>query len=214
MGMEGFWEERYREEGKIWGDAPSPTAIEAINVFRDAGVSRVLVLGSGYGRNAEAFFRAGFDVTGIELSETAVKIARGSAPSITYHCGSVLDMPFDGSRYEGIYCFNVLHLFRKTEREIFIQLCRNQLSSGGILFFVVFSEKEESFGRGRETEPGTFESKPGREVHYFTAGDLAGLFEGMEILNNNFAEEPEEHGAEGRHVHLLRFIVARKPSRI
>ena len=208
--MSTFWEERFHEEGKIWGDTPSRTAEYAIGLFLKAGVRSVLVPGSGYGRNAETFARAGFRVTGIELSDTAVALARQGTMKIQYYHGSVLDMPFDKSRYDGIYCFNVLHLFRMNDRAVFLQRCREQLKMGGVVFFVVFSDTEPSFGTGRMVEENTFESKPGREVHYYSSEDLISEFRGMEVLETGLMEDPEEHGREGKHTHMLRFIFARK----
>ncbi|HXX55398.1 MAG TPA: class I SAM-dependent methyltransferase [Methanoregula sp.] len=208
--MESFWEERYRAEGKIWGDAPSPTALHAIRLFQKAGFRRVLVPGSGYGRNAAAFARAGFDVTGVEYSGTAVRIARGTSPSIRYCHGSVLDpLPAD-QPYDGIYCFNVLHLFRAGDRDRFLRNCREVTRTGGGMFFVVFSEQDKSFGQGRETEKDTFESRPGREVHYFTRDGLLAAFAGTDILSEGLVGEEEDHGDEGRHTHLLRYVCARK----
>ena len=207
--MDTFWEERFREEGRIWGDIPSRTAGYAIDLFLRAGVRSVLVPGSGYGRNAEAFARAGFEVTGIELSATAVNLARKRCPAIRYHHGSVLEMPFDDTIYDGIYCFNVLHLFRKADRAVFLERCRDQLRAGGVVFFAVFSDQEPSYGRGRQVEENTFESRPGREVHYYTEADLAAEFPGMEILEIGIMEDPEEHGDEGKHTHILRYIFAR-----
>jgi SAM-dependent methyltransferase len=206
--MNTFWEERFRDEGRIWGDTPSRTAVYAIELFRKTGVREVLVPGSGYGRNAEAFARAGFEVTGIEISKTAVSIARQGSPKVRYHCGSVLDMPFDNSVYGGIYCFNVLHLFRKSDRGAFLQRCRAQLKDGGVMFFVVFSDRESSYGTGRMVEENTFESRPGREVHYYSDEDLRSEFRDLEIVTTGMMEDPEEHGQEGRHVHLLRYICA------
>jgi SAM-dependent methyltransferase len=207
--MNTFWEERFREEGRIWGDEPSRTAAYAINLFRGAHVHTVLIPGSGYGRNAAAFAWAGFEVTGIELSATAVALAHHSSPAIRYHQGSVHDMPFDDSIYDGIYCFNVLHLFRKKERAAFLQRCRDQLREGGVVFFVVFSDREPSYRNGREVEENTFESKPGREVHYYSEEDLRSEFSDLEIAETGIVEDPEEHGEEGRHTHLLRYIFAR-----
>jgi SAM-dependent methyltransferase len=207
--MNSFWEERFREEGRIWGDTPSRTAAYAIKLFKKAGVREVLIPGSGYGRNAGAFARAGFEVTGIEISDTALTLARQGSLKVRYHHGSVLDMPFDDSMYDGIYCFNVLHLFRKNERAIFLQRCREQLKDGGVMFFVVFSDGEPSYGTGRMVEENTFESKPGREVHYYSMEDLVSEFRGLAILKNGMMEDTEEHGKEGRHTHLLRYIYAR-----
>ena len=208
--MNTFWEERFREEGRIWGDSPSPTTTGAIELFRNAGGHNVLVPGSGYGRNADAFARAGFAVTGIEISETAVAMARQGYPDVRYHQGSVLDMPFDDSMYDGIYCFNLLHLFRKNDRAVILQRCREQLNDGGLLFFVVLSDKDPGFGTGRMVEEDTFESKPGREVHYYSEDDLVSAFRDFTIIRTGMIEEPEDHGKEGRHVHQLRFICTRQ----
>jgi 2-polyprenyl-3-methyl-5-hydroxy-6-metoxy-1,4-benzoquinol methylase len=208
--MNTFWEERFCDEGRIWGDSPSRTAVYAIDLFRKTGVRKVLIPGSGYGRNAEAFARAGFEVTGIEISKTAISLARQGSLKIQYHFGSVLDMPFDNQVYDGIYCFNVLHLFRKDDRAAFLQRCREQLKDGGAMFFVVFSDNESSYGTGRMVEENTFESKPGREVHYYTDEDLVSEFRDLEIIETGMMEDPEEHGKEGRHIHLLRYIYSRK----
>jgi len=207
--MNTFWEERFSDEGRIWGDIPSRSAGHAIGLFKKAGVHEVLVPGSGYGRNAVAFARAGFQVTGIEISATAFSLAQQNNQEIRYHHGSVLDMPFDDSMYDGIYCFNLLHLFRKNDRKAFLKRCREQLMEGGVVFFVVFSEREGSFGTGRNVEENTFESKPGREVHYYSETDLVSEFRDLELLETGMAEEPEEHGKEGRHTHQLRYIYAR-----
>lgn len=208
--MNRFWEERFSEEGKIWGDTPSRTAGYAIELFKKAAVREVLVPGSGYGRNARTFAQAGFRVTGIEISGTALALAQQGNPNIRYHQGSVLEMPFDGSVYDAIYCFNVLHLFRKNNRATFLRLCRGQLKAGGVVFFAVFSDLEPSYGTGRKVEDDTFESRPGREVHYYSTGDLVDEFRDFKVLETGMMEDPEEHGTEGRHTHLLSYIYARK----
>ena len=77
------------------------------------------------------------------------------------------------------------------------------------MFFTVFSEKEESYGKGKQIEKNTFESKPGRPVHYFDEDDLKAHFKKMEILETGIMEDPEDHG-EGPHTHLLRYIYVRK----
>lgn len=181
----------------------------AIGLFNNAGVQRVLVPGSGYGRNAAAFARAGFSVTGIENSATAVTLALQNSEGVRYHLGSVLEMPFDDSMYDGIYCFNVLHLFRKNDRAAFLARCREQLKEGGVMFFIVFSDREPSYGMGKKVEENTFESKPGREVHYYSAEDLVSEFRDFEVLETGIMEDPEDHGGEGRHIHQLRYIYAR-----
>jgi hypothetical protein len=56
----------------------------------------------------------------------------------------------------------------------------------------------------------TFESKPGREVHYYSEEDLVSEFRGFAIISTGMVEEPEDHGKEGRHVHQLWYMYARR----
>ncbi len=208
--MNNYWDERFHKEGKIWGDAPSKTAVHAKELFLKNGIKTILVPGSGYGRHTELFASAGFEVSGIEISEEALKIAKESNPKIKYYSGSVLDMPFSNDIYDAIYCFNVVHLFRKNERELFLQKCLDQIKEKGFLFFVVFSDKETSFGKGTEVEKNTFESKLGRPVHYFTEEDLKEHFKNHNIIETGLVEDPENHGAEGPHTHLVRYVFVQK----
>ena len=121
MDKQEYWEGRYLGEGKIWGESPSKSAYAALQLFRTHRVKTVLVPGSGYGRNTKLFSNAGLVVTGIEISEVAFKMAGQFDPRTKFYQGSVLDMSFDTRRYDAIYCFNVLHLFRQPERELFLK---------------------------------------------------------------------------------------------
>ena len=204
--MNEYWEARFQAEGKIWGDAPSRTAVYALELFRKAGVKTILVPGSGYGRNTKLFATSGFKVTGVEISPAAYKMALKFDPPSKFYNASALDLSFLEDKFDAIYCFNVLHLFREKDRKLFIKECAGRLNAGGLMFFTAFSEKEDSFGKGAQTEPNTFESKPGRPVHYFTESDLKAHFKGLKILKTGILEDPENHGAEGSHTHRLRYI--------
>ncbi len=208
MDKQEYWESRYLGEGKIWGELPSQSAHAALQLFLTHHVNTVLVPGSGYGRNTGLFSAAGFDVTGIEISETAYKMAGQFDPRSKFYQGSVLDMSFSKRRYDAIYCFNVLHLFRRQERELFLYQCIRKLNEPGLAYFTVFADTESSFGQGQETEPNTFESKPGRPVHYFTDSDLRQQFHRFEIIETGIIKDPEDHGGQA-HVHTLRYIFAR-----
>jgi len=208
MDKKEYWESRFKAEGKIWGESPSQSAHAAVKLFLANNVKTVLVPGSGYGRNTKLFSASGMDVTGIEISETAYEMAIQFDPRSKFYKGTVLDMSCDNLKYDAIYCYNVLHLFRQTERELFLQQCKGKLKDGGLIFFTVFSNEESTFGQGTETELNTFESKPGRPVHYFTEGDLKQHFHNFDIINIGTIQDPENHGGDA-HIHILRYIFAR-----
>jgi hypothetical protein len=119
-------------------------------------------------------------------------------------------MDFINETFDDIYCYNVLHLFRENERRLFLKRCWGKSRENSLFFFTVFSEKEGSFGKGREVERNTFESKPGRPVHYFTEQDLLEHFAGLSITESGIMEDPENHGEQGPHSHVLRYVVANK----
>jgi SAM-dependent methyltransferase len=209
MNSSEYWEQRFREEGKIWGESPSKSAYDALKIFLAHDVKTVLVPGSGYGRNTKLFSLSGLAVTGIEISKTAYDMARQFDPRSKFYNGTVLDMSFDTVKYDAIYCFNVLHLFCQDERELFLRKCMDKLNKRGLAYFTVFSDKEPTIGQGKETEKNTFESKPGRPVHYFTEDDLRNHFRDFEIIETGIIQDPEDHGGQP-HTHILRYILARK----
>ncbi len=209
--MENYWDSRYHKEQKIWGESPSRTARSALELFRRNNFKKLLVPGSGYGRNTRLFSSDGFEVTGVEVSNVAVEMARAFDPLSKFYSASVLDMSFLPDTYDAVYCFNTLHLFLKQNRRTCVDQCLEKVTGGGLLYFTVFSEKEPNFGKGREVEENTYESKPGRPAHYFTEDDLKAHFTGTDIIETGLAEDHEAHGEEGPHTHILRYIVARKP---
>ena len=206
--MNEYWDKRFQTEGKIWGESPSRTAQYALRLFRSSNINKILVPGSGYGRNTRLFSTSGFYVTGIEISSEAHAMALEFDPLSRFFNASVLDMSFDTDEYDAIFCFNVLHLFQKNERKLFTQQCVRKLKEQGLMFFTVFSEDEPSYGKGLEIEKNTFESKSGRPAHYFTENDLKAHFKDMYIIETGIMEDPEDHG-EGPHTHILRYIYLR-----
>jgi len=209
-GMRDYWNNRFSEGEKIWGREPSKTAFYARDLFENLNVKSIIVPGSGYGRNTKLFSKSGFKVTGIEISDYAVKEALKFDPKSKFYRRTALEIDSLNGKFDAIYCFNVLHLFRKKERLLFIEKCMGVLNDDGFAFFVVFSDKEASFGSGREVEKNTFESKPGRFAHYFTREDLLAHFENFDVIEIGEMEDKENHGESGEHVHLLRYVFCSK----
>jgi len=205
-----YWEQRFIDGGKIWGTESSKTAKYALELFKKHGLHNILVPGAGYGRNTKLFSDSILDVVGIEISAAAINIARSFNPKTKFFQGSVLDMPFDDEKFDGIYCHNVLHLLLRDDRISFLKKCYKQLRINGYVFFVVFSDKEGSFGKGKRIEENTFESKPWRPTHYFTEPDLNEHFKEYSVIETGIMEDHENHGELGPHSHILRYIFAKK----
>jgi SAM-dependent methyltransferase len=205
---EKYWDQRYQAEGRIWGQSPSRTAHHALSIFQKNGVKTLLVPGSGYGRHTCFFSSQGFAVTGVEISGEAVKLAREFDPVTRLYQASALDLSFDQDKYDAVYCFNVLHLLLAADRARLVKECAGKVKARGFLFFTVFSEKETDFGKGKEVEKNTFETRPGRPAHYFTESELKDHFSVYNLLESGLMEDPEDHGGQP-HVHQLRYICVR-----
>ncbi|WP_371802459.1 class I SAM-dependent methyltransferase [Candidatus Lokiarchaeum ossiferum] len=208
--MQDYWNSRFSEGGQIWGDNPSKTAINALKYFQAHNIRSVFVPGAGYGRNTKLFSLNNLKTGGIEISDVAFNLAQVFDPQSDITLGSVFDLPFITEKYDALYCFNVLHLFTESNRKKVIKLCANTINSKGLMYFVVFSDQESSFGTGKEIETNTFESKPGRPVHYFSEADLKTHFDDFEIRDIGMIKEKENHGKRGMHIHDLRYIIVQK----
>lgn len=179
-------------------------------LFTQHKVQSLLIPGSGYGRNTRFFAEHGYAVTGIEVSETALALAQAQDSMSRYVHASLLDDVLTDETFDAIYCFNVLHLFLAAERRDLIRRCRRWLGPDGLAYFVVFSEEEESYGKGAAVEDNTFETRPGRPAHYFTDADLRAHFADFTIIETGLVSDPEDHSPEGPHVHTLRYVCAQK----
>ncbi len=72
--MTEFWESSFRDKQEMWGFEPADCALTTLELFKEQGFTKILIPGFGYGRNASVFTENGFNVTGIEISETAIEL--------------------------------------------------------------------------------------------------------------------------------------------
>lgn len=205
--LRNYWNAQFSKYNHVWGEAPSKTAEVALSLFRERKVNTILVPGSGYGRNSKLFSTAGFNVTGVEISDEACALARAYDPRTRLHNGSFLESDFDQGPYQGIYCFNVLQLFLKAERIRFVRKSAELLSPGGLMFFTGVSDRDASFGQGEEVEENTFAVQPDKNLHYFTLDDLKRHFEEFTILEVGELEDQVSHSLYGLKRYRIRYIL-------
>jgi len=60
----------------MWGFEPAKSAVLAKDFFVEHKVKNILIPGIGYGCNAKVFMDNGMSVTGIEISQTAIDLAK------------------------------------------------------------------------------------------------------------------------------------------
>lgn len=190
--MTEFWESRFIEKQTMWGFEPTDSAIATKDFFLERNVKDILVPGIGYGRNAKVFIESGINVTGIEISQTAIDLARQNGIDISIFHGSVNDMPYDNNLYEGIFCHGLIHLLNKSEREKFIKDCYNQLKPGGYMIFTTVSKKAPMFGKGEQLDKDYFETKDGVKIFFYDAESITQEFETYGLVEFSEIDEPHK----------------------
>ena len=196
--MTEVWESSFMENQRMWGFEPSDSAIVVKDFFLERKVKNILIPGIGYGRNAKVFVDNGIDVTGIEISKTAIELARQGGLDIDIFHGSVTDMPFDDKLYDGIFCHGLIYLLNSCEREKFIRDCYNQLQPEGYMIFTTISKDAPMFGKGRELGKDYFEIAEGIKMFFYDSYSIQeefgryGLTECSEIVepHKNMENKP------------------------
>ncbi len=187
-----YWETVF-SDGAVWEFEPADSAFYVADYFSKNGVNNVLIPGIGYARNAKPFIENGIRVSGIEVSKSAIELAKKSNIKATIHHGSVLNMPFDDKKYDGIYCYSLLHLFNKYKRLQILNSCYEQLDDNGYMFFVVVSTKSEMYGRGRMLSKDRFEISKGLKVFFYESSSLFNEFFDVGLIEYYEINEPIKH---------------------
>lgn len=186
-----FWESNFIEKQEMWGFQPAVSAIVVKDFFVLNSVKSILIPGIGYGRNAQIFWDSGIAVTGIEISKTAIEMARKHyGTDMTIYHGSVTDMPFDNCIYDGIFCYALIHLLDSEEREKLIRDCYHQLADNGYMVFVAISKEAATYGKGNFISTDRYEIFDGVKMFFYDRESIvaefgdAGLFEITEVVEN------------------------------
>lgn len=186
-----FWEKSFHDKQEMWGMSPARSAILTNHLFVQKGLKNILIPGIGYGRNAQTFRDNGMHVTGIEISQTAIDLMRKNyGEEIPVYHGSVTDMPFDQERYDGIFCYALIHLLDAGERAKLIRDCYNQLTENGYMVFTVISKEAPTYGTGKLIGKDRFEQFGGVTMYFYDREAIQkefgpfGLMEITEIEEN------------------------------
>lgn len=189
--MDEFWESSFKNKQTMWGFAPADSAIMALDLFRQNGIRKILIPGFGYGRNAKPFIENGLNVTGIEISKTAIELSKQHyGDDIKVYHGSVSDMPFDNEMYDGIYCYALIHLLNFRERAKLLKDCYNQLNEGGYMVFIACSKEYPTYGQGKKLSKDRYESFPGVNVFFYDSNTVVKEFGKYGLTDFLEIEEP------------------------
>jgi len=182
--MADFWETAFNNKQEMWGMNPATSAELTRDFFLEKNMKNILIPGIGYGRNVQPFIENGIKVTGIEISKTAIKLARKHyGTEINIYQGSVTRMPFNDKKYDGIFCYALIHLLNSKERKKFIQDCYNQLTQNGYMVFTAITKNAPQYGQGELISKDRYETHKGVNLFYYDRGSILLEFEKYGLYN-------------------------------
>ena len=182
-----FWEKAFIDKQTMWGFEPAQSAVIANAIFIKNELKKLLIPGIGYGRNAKIFLEHGMQVSGIEISKTAIEIAHQTlSKDLNIIHGSVTEVSLDQFSYDAVFCHGLLYLLEAPERKQLIEDCYAHLDKGGIMIFTVINQNASNFGQGKKVGESQFEMYGGVRLYFY---DLAAVYaefnqcENIEVLD-------------------------------
>ncbi len=204
------WELAWKE-GRWQELSPPLTAVsEFAEYLKEVGAKTILDLGCGAGRHAIFLAKAGFQVSGLDVSETALaelqgRLRNAGLANVSLVKHEMSELPFIDEYFDALVSTNVLHHgttdeIRRTLGEVHRVIRRN-----GAAFVVTLSEKDFRHGTGKRIEQNTYLFTEGDEKgilhHFFSREELLSYFGQFEVLSLKEELIPVERGNRA-HFHL------------
>lgn len=184
---------------------------------REGGGRRILEIGCGTAQNLLfANWSMGFEVHGMDYSETAIRQARESflAKGLTYGSLEVMDalrLSYPDAAFDAVLERAVLQQNRlETARAMFAEM-RRVLKPGGVLCCNLAAEGHFLFGQGEyQGEGDFFNAEHDGSRHFFSRRDILDLFDGLEITR--WMLHTRQDVTANRTVEQTHVVEARKPA--
>lgn len=157
---------------------PVPFVIEVLPAFKRYKIKKVLDLGCGTGRHCIYLAKNGFEVVGLDVSESALRMANSwvrkeGLTNAVFMRGAMTNIPFDNRRFDAVISVSVIHHAVKEDIVKTIDEVYRTLKKNGIFLANIASVNDPRYGSGQKVEDGTFrileafEEKHFEELHHF-----------------------------------------------
>jgi SAM-dependent methyltransferase len=192
------WEKIYRSQGRVYQEL-LPFFAPLVADLQRRGVRRVLDLGCGNGRHLVHLARAGFNVTGLDISPSGLRLARQwlgeeGQPGDMVQADFRSPLPLRGEAFDALLAIQVIHHARLAEVRRAIAEIHRVLRPQGLALISVAASKDEGIAY-EEIEPGTWAPQSGEEKglphHMFGLEELGEELSAFQVLQI-------EHRAEGK----------------
>lgn len=144
------WDDIYKEynlEQIPWHEDKPDKSL--VNLLREKKVEIGIALDvcSGAGTNTVYLAKKGFNVTGIDISETATKISKrraekaGVLKNCKFFSGNILDIFLPKENFDFVFDRGCYHHIPKDNKPRFAKIISDSLKKGGKYYLICFSDK-------------------------------------------------------------------------
>ncbi len=194
--QESHWETTLSSKPDMFGEQQSASASIAADVFKKEGVSDILELGGGQGRDTMFFAKNGFQVQVIDYSSSGVvdikekAEIRGLSQLITAKCHDIRNpLPFENDSFDACYSHMLYCMALTTgELEFLSKEIRRVLKPGGLNIYTVRHTGDADFAIGTHHGEDMYQAG-GFIVHFFSEDKVRHLAEGYKIVEIDEFEE-------------------------
>lgn len=187
-GQQRHWSEVLAANPDMYGLEPSSAAIHAAEQFAVRGVTTVLELGAGQGRDTMFLGAQGFDLVALDYVDDAIATIHAKAAStglanVTARRHDVREpLPFSDACFDASYS-HMLFCMALTTPEIMrlADETRRVLRPGGTVIYTVRHTGDAHYGTGVPHGDEMFE-QGGFIVHFFDDELVQQLAEGFELI--------------------------------
>lgn len=177
-----FWDERFANEGAIWGEDPSPTALIVQAAARPG--SRVLDVGFGYGRDIAFLLKHGLRLWGVDLSHVGHEKAwqrfrREGVQAEELKVADYAEHIFPAESFDIIFSHRVAHLLTTPEAILrFAEVTHHLLKPGSLFCLGVRDTRDLEPEDMLQVAPGVYEYKqrPGHRIRYWNEDSFREVF--------------------------------------
>lgn len=135
------WDKIFKQYGKVF-TKPQEDIPRITKLFKKKGVKRVLDLGCGSGRHTVYLAKHGFEVYGLDISKTGIKISnewlKKEKLRANLKIGSIYEkLPYKDNFFDAIISTQTLHHARIEKIRKLIKEMERVLKAGGLIFVTV-----------------------------------------------------------------------------
>jgi ubiquinone/menaquinone biosynthesis C-methylase UbiE len=184
MDYASAWEREYSFKPRMWTG-------RAIHLPELPSGSRVLELGCGNGKTLEVMARKDWDVVGVDISPTALRLAKemlsraDTGSEVELVEADIRSLPFDDASFDAVFAIHVFGHMTADDAEKALKETSRVLRIGGYMLVREFSVNDLRYGKGEVVEKDAFLNKNGILRKHFSDGDMRELlvpnFQGQEL---------------------------------